>query len=1008
MRSMRTWLGPSFRGEGLVGNAITRRYTDEDGLPQTDEQSPEPPLPCDVVELRVHGVNGGSPEQNLHDPSPVRVAGDDTAGFYRRRKELNSGPDRTVEAYNWSSINSKKRVRAWWLVLFPFAAANFAGWLLPKELDDQSGRRRPAQILVRLIGLCVTILAVLGSALVFVDLIGVQCGTLETCKADFTWGWVGSIADWGILDNRPTRLATAYSLLPALALLVLWLLGRRSRAYEAYGAGKPNSDGAIGDVIDTVRMDRVEFWQAPDVVYVQAWLHGTAGVAALGACMAFAIRELAPGAQHHDTLLALGILSMIIVATAAAAEVGVSWMHQIPTAWLRKKKMKFFMPRWSWLPAGSAIGLFVATLWLGWISVGGADTDQAPLEAIRNGLIVAAGAAVILVFALAFLIRAHRSAWFALLTGPLLIIFMAQAGEDPRITWFGGGVWLLIEILMAVGGILFYRRRATNSEHPPDPDKHRFNPTWIYGTTALIIVTGAAAFIRVDNLFLKVMAVFIPIVYLWRQFVTQVQFAHDYPAKEQMREGTTAVMAALGVCAILTAISSGGVFVANRLGETRPVPRLSAEAPSDFCLSTLICYPAEIGWYSLAALAGFLALGVTIGLRLLVLNRQRWSDKDEDLCRDFDVQEVPPLAYDDAGECLVDHHPERLSFANRGRNARWFANITDDADWVISASVMTTLTLLVSAAVARGARMLPTKGGNWVFDAASAAVAFVVVGAGFLIYAARDNKQLRATLGILWDVMSFFPRRFHPLAPPCYAERAVIDVRNRVIYATTRGRIMEDQPVSDGRLILTAHSEGTLISTAALLSLLPGNASSGAALQPLPGHPIPTGKELEDMAFVTYGCMLARLFGRAWPDQLPEAKLVELKQALEGGEARPAGADVFPYPPEDRLSRWINFGRYSDYLGGRVFQELQRKPTLQESQPEGDHRCDDVFFIDPIRRWRWHGQLHHARVWRHSFDYESDQEDPRFREHIWAMARVFRGEDESMVRGDYPWMANRD
>ena len=86
------------------------------------------------------------------------------------------------------------------------------------------------------------------------------------------------------------RLAVAYSLLPALAILVLWLLGRRSRHYEDYGAGQPieSADGKpfqgwIGPEIDSVRMDRVEFWQAPDVVYVQAWLHATAGLSASAA-----------------------------------------------------------------------------------------------------------------------------------------------------------------------------------------------------------------------------------------------------------------------------------------------------------------------------------------------------------------------------------------------------------------------------------------------------------------------------------------------------------------------------------------------------------------------------------------------------------------------------------------------------------------------------------------------------------------------------------------------------
>ena len=1001
MRPMRTWRGPAYRGEGLVGNAIKRRFTDAAGQTVTELQDSEAIIPGGVVELRVHGVNGGSPEQNLHDPNPVLVSGDETAGFYRRRQELLSGPDRTVEAYNWSSINSKKRVRAWWLVLFPFAAANFAGWLLPK--GQKPAYRTASQVLVRLIGLCVTILAVIGAALLFVDLIGVQSSAVPSCTVGVTWGWVGAIADWGIIDNRPVRLAVAYSFLPAFALLALWLLGRRSGAYEAYGAGDPQTDEPIGDIIDGLRMDHVEFWQAPDVVYVQAWLHATAALAALAAVMAFALREIAPGAQHDGTLYSLGVMSLVVVAVAAVAVTGVSRMRQIPRRWLRKTSLSFFRPRWSWLPAGAAIILFCAVSWLGWVSVGGANTDQAPLEAIRNGLISATVAAVAMVFVLALLVGAWRSAGFAFVVGPALFYFMAQVGDSPNFTWLSGGAWLTIELVLAMVGVAWYSWRAGQQPQPPDPKEHAANPVWIVGTTGVIIVAGAAAIIRIDSVVLQIAAVLIPLVYLGLQFATQIRYGHDYPAKEEMREGTAAVIAALGVTSILTAISSGAVFVAGRLGESRALPRLVAGGSSDFCLSTIICYPAEVGWYSLAALAGFLALGVIVVLRLAQLNLLRWRAKRPDLCVCYDGDDVPTSAYDIEGACTADeHHPDRLGFAKRGVTNRWFANITDDADWMISAAVMTTLTLLVAATVARLENTLPTATTNTIFDWAAWFVGFVVVGAALLVYTARDNKQMRETMGILWDVMSFFPRRFHPLAPPCYAERSVIDVRNRVIYMTTRGTDMKSIPES--KVILAAHSEGTLITTAALLSLLPGRDSRNPDVADLAGHPQPTGDELDRVAFVTYGCMLARLFGRAWPDQLSEDVLVELKERLEGPTPRPGAVGPFPNHPVGKLTKWMNFGRYSDYLGGRVFAELQRKPTDANRSPEGDHRCDDVFFSDPIRRWRWHGQLEHARLWRHTFDYESDAEDPRMREHIWAMARVFDGEDEADVLADYPWM----
>src|SRR5688500_10427183 len=76
------------------------------------------------VELRVHGVGGTTPDVLLRHPHPEQVAGDDTAGFYRR-------PDSNeLEAYAWGGITSRSGTRALWLLLLPFALANAAGFML--------------------------------------------------------------------------------------------------------------------------------------------------------------------------------------------------------------------------------------------------------------------------------------------------------------------------------------------------------------------------------------------------------------------------------------------------------------------------------------------------------------------------------------------------------------------------------------------------------------------------------------------------------------------------------------------------------------------------------------------------------------------------------------------------------------------------------------------------------------------------------------------------------------
>jgi hypothetical protein len=196
--------------------------------------------------------------------------------------------------------------------------------------------------------------------------------------------------------------------------------------------------------------------------------------------------------------------------------------------------------------------------------------------------------------------------------------------------------------------------------------------------------------------------------------------------------------------------------------------------------------------------------------------------------------------------------------------------------------------------------------------------------------------------------------------------------------------------------LVIAHSEGTLITAAALLSLqqrdLAGRIDrADPQIFVSPGHPDPAGTELAGVCWVTYGCMLRRIFTRAWPDQLPLDDLADLKRELEGYEPGAwAGRERFPLPPEGKVARWINFGRYTDYLGGRVFAELQAKPTVRDRCPErkAEQRRDDLFLWDPTRRWRYVGQVEEPRMWTHSFDYQSDMEDPRLRAHVEAAATV--------------------
>ncbi len=157
----------------------------------------------------------------------------------------------------------------------------------------------------------------------------------------------------------------------------------------------------------------------------------------------------------------------------------------------------------------------------------------------------------------------------------------------------------------------------------------------------------------------------------------------------------------------------------------------------------------------------------------------------------------------------------------------------------------------------------------------------LLVGLGAAAFRMRPTRR---SVGILWDLASFWPRVSHPLAPPCYAERTVPDLITRICWHTGSGR----------GVVLAAHSQGTVIGAAALLRLRMIDSDDAAAVAP----------SLPRVGLLTFGCVLRRLYGRFFPVYFGPASLATLHEALAdgGGEAH----------------RWRNLWRYTDYLGGPV------------------------------------------------------------------------------------------
>ena len=132
--------------------------------------------------------------------------------------------------------------------------------------------------------------------------------------------------------------------------------------------------------------------------------------------------------------------------------------------------------------------------------------------------------------------------------------------------------------------------------------------------------------------------------------------------------------------------------------------------------------------------------------------------------------------------------------------------------------------------------------------------------------------RVRRVVGVLWDVGTFWPRAAHPLAPPCYSERVVPELAIRAQWLAGQGGV-----------ILAGHSQGSVVSLAAVLQL-PAAAAGRAAL-------------------LTYGSPLRRMYARYFPAYLNDAVLARAGDSV---------ADPGQHP------RWANLWRDTDPIGGAL------------------------------------------------------------------------------------------
>ncbi|MDQ0756634.1 hypothetical protein [Arthrobacter sp. B3I4] len=195
---------------------------------------------------------------------------------------------------------------------------------------------------------------------------------------------------------------------------------------------------------------------------------------------------------------------------------------------------------------------------------------------------------------------------------------------------------------------------------------------------------------------------------------------------------------------------------------------------------------------------------------------------------------------------------------------------------------------------------------------------------GSIVRIAFRKERLRKILMAPFDVGTFFPRSFHPFAPPSYTEKAIPDLTRRIWWLHENG----------GRVVMTAHSQGSVI--------------AAAVLARQSNRPEEKNKKI---GLVTFGSPLAKLYRWAFPALISDDLLRSL--AAGNGGIGPVG--------------WCNVYYATDYIGGPVEANWTEKTSMTAEVIDSAGKIDK-HLLDPPTRWYLFGQplpriLSHTGYW---------------------------------------------
>jgi len=900
-----------------------------------------------VVEIRIHGVSGTPPNELLNRPIVRRVAGDQSAGFYRpaidgqmRDHPENSTPDRGpwLEAFSWSGLTSGSASRAFWILLLPFGLINTARFAVPAPAKpNKQGEQGKAsrvwatadwfiEVSCRLLAATLTAALVLASCGVGMLTIGARCGDRSApnqCHGIPTW-----------ITDRLTDMGSEWSwivgmLVPMSVVVLLMLISRRSDHGEALPDQTRNKRRSRSerrsappvepDQYSTFPLAREGVWQSGRYALHQRGVHARVALTVTGVVASWPLTE-----GHW--------LRTLLLLTALAA----TTCDLVLLVWGRSA-----FDEWDSDPAGTTAPNDSASI-----------PQSSRLRFRSPGLLI------------------HFLGWAAvigigLVTTLAVLVGSSLPSADSLVIWYDN--WVL----------------------------------WGFrGQLALLVILfGAVAIAR------------------WTSVRPQRLFIRGWScliiAAAAVLSG--AAMSAAVMIAVPAWLAAPGLAIGpSTLGQTM-ARRASWFGPS----------VGTSGFAVVAVVA--VVLTVIIGCLVLVTIAV-WTPNSagsridrEHVCEAYGDQQhwdcsglrrpsnSDPTSAPDVGPVSqvrgIRHArpwdkdtPQVRDRAVKVSKIFWWARRTDYIPATIG--LVAGLCALVLAAVLVTDPMRPelfqwksvsTSSGAYLRPSeVTAAIAwgiwFAVFGlaclVGLSILASRDSS-LRRHIGIIWDIASFWPRDTHPLAPPCYNERAIPQLVCRIKwYVDDDSARPAEHRDPGGRVILAGHSQGSVIGVAALMSL-----------------PKETRRRV---ALLTYGSVLSRLYSRFFPYYFGVAELQKVANELRNKSSLPSdgsqsGDSIDQARPKSTV-RWRNLFRYSDFLGGRIALKLRaderwerknQQSSAPASSPDGSDILvgidvpneDPLFLAAP-------GDSIYPEAGRHS-RFESDG---AFQEEIGELVRMFGNE----------------